>query len=308
MVSVVIPTHNRAADLYSCITSLLDQIGDDDELIVIDNCSTDRTQEILGLIKLKVRHLKVICDCSNNLARLFNLGWRASKCSYVSFLNDDTVPDAFWLSDTKLWFRELSDASIIGGPTKDMIPRRMRQNSLWMKVALRLYDVLIMEGRFHDVGILTDYGAYSIGDAFPNHPIEVDCLTITNMSVKKQTLEILGGFDESYQYANIDGDFFLRARKANMKLYAVPTASVNHFPNPTGATRSAFFLARDSAIFFARLKPHNFKSFFRLQLNIASFFLFWFLRSWTEGFHVFLQTLAGYRSGLQVVKELDEQP
>ena len=47
MVSVVIPTHNRAADLYSCITSLLDQIGDDDELIVIDNCSTDRTLEIM---------------------------------------------------------------------------------------------------------------------------------------------------------------------------------------------------------------------------------------------------------------------
>lgn len=302
MVSIVIPTRNRVDDLKSCLDSLIPQLDEADELIIIDNCSTDNTKHVLSSFAKSTSQFKILVDCENNLAKLFNIGWRASSNQIISFLNDDTIPDKKWLSEVKKWFEILPGAHIIGGPTRDHIDRRIRQEQSKLGLFFRLYDIFVMEGKLFDIFVLTDYGAYSIGDNFPDHPIEVDSLTITNMSAKREILESLGGFDEAFQYANIDGEFFLRARRACKKIYAVPTAGVDHYPSPIGSTRSAFFLARDSAIFYSKMHPTTVKHKFLLRLNVASFFLFWFMRARVEGPGVLFNAMRGYREGLRVAK------
>lgn len=308
MVSVIIPTRNRARDLQLCLNSLIPQLGEDDELIVVDNCSTDNTRDILANLVERNSRLKIIVDCQNNIAKLFNAGWKASKSHIVSFLNDDTIPEESWVSEVKKWFKLLPEASIIGGPTRDRIGRRMRQQMAIFGLPFRLYNIFVMEGRLFDVGVFTDYGAYSIGDDFPSHPIIVDGLTITNMSVRRESLETLNGFDENFRYSNIDGDFFIRAKKANMKLYLIPTAGVDHYPNPVGSTRSAFFLARDSALFYSKMRPKTFKDKLRLKLNIASFFVFWILRARNEGLNIVAEVVMGYTEGIKVAKLLKRGP
>lgn len=49
LMSICIPTYNRAGDLSRCLSSIYDQIGDTDliEVIVSDNASTDATPDIL---------------------------------------------------------------------------------------------------------------------------------------------------------------------------------------------------------------------------------------------------------------------
>ena len=172
-----------------CLNSLIPQLGEDDELVVVDNCSTDNTGDILANLVERNSQLKIIVDCQNNIAKLFNAGWKASKSHIVSFLNDDTIPEESWVSEVKKWFKLLPEASIIGGPTRDRISRRMRQQMAISGLPFRLYNIFVMEGRLFEVGVFTDYGAYSIGDDFPSHPIIVDGLTITNMSVRRKQYE-----------------------------------------------------------------------------------------------------------------------
>jgi glycosyltransferase involved in cell wall biosynthesis len=47
MVSVVIPTYNRQDLIMEAIQSVLDQVYEDFELIVVDNASVDQTLERL---------------------------------------------------------------------------------------------------------------------------------------------------------------------------------------------------------------------------------------------------------------------
>ena len=48
LISVVMPTHNRASMLKKAIDSVLQQTETDLELIIVDDASTDETSELLN--------------------------------------------------------------------------------------------------------------------------------------------------------------------------------------------------------------------------------------------------------------------
>lgn len=49
MISVILPTYNRAKEIPKSIASILNQTYKDFELIIIDDGSTDNTQEVEGI-------------------------------------------------------------------------------------------------------------------------------------------------------------------------------------------------------------------------------------------------------------------
>lgn len=88
-VSVILPTYNRAALLPVAIRSVLDQSYGDLELIVVDDASTDDTQQVLG--KIPDARLRVICQSVNggpSVAR--NAGIRAAQGRYIAFQDSDS--------------------------------------------------------------------------------------------------------------------------------------------------------------------------------------------------------------------------
>ncbi len=88
MFSVVIPTCNRVAKIGRALRSVLVQTMDDYEIIVVDDGSTDGTQELLAALDLtRCRVLRNPVNGGVSAAR--NRGVAAAKGEFIAFLDDD---------------------------------------------------------------------------------------------------------------------------------------------------------------------------------------------------------------------------
>lgn len=90
IVSVLIPTFNRAAFLKQAIRSVLSQRLADFELIVVDDGSTDRTAEMMSAFNDD--RIIFVRQAQQGRSRARNRGLELARGAYVCFLDDD---DAF---------------------------------------------------------------------------------------------------------------------------------------------------------------------------------------------------------------------
>ncbi len=94
LVSVIIPTYNRANLIGRAIQSVLDQTYQNIEIIVVDDASNDNTEEIVTKSHSKdIVYLRHDCTKGGGAAR--NTGIIASSGQYIAFLDDDDE----WLND-----------------------------------------------------------------------------------------------------------------------------------------------------------------------------------------------------------------
>lgn len=88
LVSVVIPTHNRAELVVRAIQSVLRQSYEDFELIIVDDGSTDDTEKKVAAIKdERIFYFKNEVNKGAPASRL--LGVRSAKGKFISFLDSD---------------------------------------------------------------------------------------------------------------------------------------------------------------------------------------------------------------------------
>lgn len=85
-VSVIIPTFNRASTIKRAVDSVLTQSFSDFELIVVDDGSTDRTEEILSDFSNKIKILKTQ---NRGVSAARNLGAEVSAGRFIAFLDSD---------------------------------------------------------------------------------------------------------------------------------------------------------------------------------------------------------------------------
>jgi glycosyltransferase involved in cell wall biosynthesis len=89
LVSVVLPTYQRAHTLRASVESLLAQVGVDFEVLVVDDGSTDDTQAILAA--LRHPRLRILRVPHGGVAVARNAGIAASDTPFVAFHDSDDV-------------------------------------------------------------------------------------------------------------------------------------------------------------------------------------------------------------------------
>lgn len=89
-VTAVIPTYNRRDDLADAIESVLEQRLPHDvqlSVVVVDDCSTDGTAEVLDRYRGRVNVLRPVANGERGAAR--NLGAAQAQSGFVAFLDSD---------------------------------------------------------------------------------------------------------------------------------------------------------------------------------------------------------------------------
>ncbi len=86
LVSVIIPTHNRAHLVERAVLSVLRQTFKDFELLVVDDGSTDATPEVLSGFRAR---LKPLFQENTGVSSARNMGIRHSGGELVAFLDSD---------------------------------------------------------------------------------------------------------------------------------------------------------------------------------------------------------------------------
>ena len=139
LVSVVVPTHDRADRLRRLLASLRAQSIDRGsfEVIVVDDASGDDTRHALeaeeGAGELNLRTIRR--SRSGGPAAARNHGWRAARAPLVAFTDDDCVADPRWL-EAGLAAAEHNPGAIVQGRT-DPDPSEMESygpfsHTLWI--------------------------------------------------------------------------------------------------------------------------------------------------------------------------------
>ncbi len=186
LVSVVIATYNRADLLSESVRSVLSQDYPSVELIIVDDCSTDRTPELIAELEARdeqVRGIRLPDNSGPSAAR--NMGIASARGSLVAFLDDDDI----WL------------------PGKLTAQVRTLQDN--PEAALCYAKALV--GTADGVATVQPYSGSHLGrngDNFENQ-LRHHAIKTPTVVVRKSVLEEVGVFDETLATGE-DTDLFLR--------------------------------------------------------------------------------------------------
>jgi N-acetylglucosaminyl-diphospho-decaprenol L-rhamnosyltransferase len=240
--TVVIVNWNGAALLPACLAPLT---GSGFEIIVVDNGSTDSSQELL------VRSFPAVTVIANPDNRGFavanNQGLRQASSPWVLFLNNDTIADPFALTQLCEFLEEHPQAGV-AGPTL-VFPDGRRQAScgpgpnLWTEIMSKTLLHRFVPG---------------VRAKAPARTCRVDWVTGAALCIRRGLALELGGLDEQMFMFYEDLELCARVREAGSQVWFVATAPIVHIGGATRRhveTESLVHSYQSAELFFSKHGP-----------------------------------------------------
>jgi len=220
-----------------CLKSLIPQINNNFEIIVVDNASTDGSVKYL---KQKFSKIKIIESRENaGYAGGNNLGVKNAKGEYILILNNDIIVDKNFLQE--IW-KNKDKADILG--VKNYYYDK--KNILWSvgsKVNKFTMKASLLGNKEED------YGQYDKNFS----PSQV---TGSAMLINKKVINKIGFLDKNYFAYYEETEWQTRAKNAGFRTSWIPSAKLWHkvgFSTGGGRTPlSAYYLVRNRGYFIKK--------------------------------------------------------
>jgi len=121
-ISVVIITRNREKMLGRCLESLVSQTRLPDEVVVVDNASTDNTKKVILSFKEKLP-IRYVQELKIGIPYARNRGLQHTTGSLILMLDDDCSANKFWVERMAYAHKKYPKAWVIQGRTFSL-PKR----------------------------------------------------------------------------------------------------------------------------------------------------------------------------------------
>jgi len=169
--SLVICTRNRAPQLAESLRSLTRlQYSAPWELVIVDNGSNDKTQDVIKNYRESL-FPKTVVEPRAGLGRARNRGWAISQGAIVAFTDDDCYPAHDFLSSVVRCFEEDLRLGFIGG------------------------RILLHDAEDYRVTIQERASRQDLG---PGEFLPTGLIQGANFACRRTALESVGGFDERF--------------------------------------------------------------------------------------------------------------
>lgn len=219
-VSVVMPTYNGARFILEALESVFGQTHPVEEVIVVDDGSTDNTRELLEPLADRVTYV-VQANAGPGAAR--NRGVRLAHGDWIAFLDSDDCWEADHVSRLLDRARENPDAAMVYCGKR------------WVDVQGNLMEDIPVQETFPS--------GWIFNDLFQANYVSSTSVVI----VKRQAFLEAGGFDERFRSIAEDYDLWLRI-SAVVPVMGVPAYTVRyrrHDSNLTHQTAKQIMAVRE---------------------------------------------------------------
>ncbi|WP_110933856.1 glycosyltransferase family 2 protein [Paenibacillus bouchesdurhonensis] len=240
LTSIIIPTHNGLHLLSSCIESIRRHTEMPYEIIVVDNGSTDGTQEYCSQAGLTF----IALPRNEGFPAACNRGLAIASGEQLLLLNNDVIVTPRWLSNMLRALYSADDIGIVG-PVSNYASGRQQVDMVWNT----LEEFMQIAERYNQ----TDPAKWQ----------DVNRLVGLCFLFRRKLWDIVGRFDERFSPGHYeDDDYCYRARKKAFRLLISGDTLIYH-----GGSAS-----------FAAKNPDGWKSL--LELNRQKFIDKWGIDPW----------------------------
>lgn len=239
-ISVIIPTWNRADLLHSVLVSLKKQTRPPDQIIVVDNGSTDLTKNVTQEFGVDLVEL----SSNRGFAVAINEGLKRAEGEWVLLLNNDVLLQSDWIE-------RILKAACEGGVS-------FAAGKLLQKDNGRTIDGswdLISRAAY----------AWRCGGGRPDSAVwstrrKIWFAPMTAALFRRSLFEQLGPLESGFQSYYEDVDFGIRCALAGISGIYEPTAVAYHNGTSTYGKRASqvmFLTARNQVLLLAKYYPNE---------------------------------------------------
>lgn len=288
-VSVVIPNYNGEKYIKKCLESLLNQSLKPDEIIIVDNNSTDGSLKLLNS-EFKDNVCIISLEKNTGFSVAVNEGIKASKGEFIALLNNDTELDKDWLKE--LYTVIQKDEKIFSCCSK----------------MIRYDNRNIIDDAGDEYSILGWSFKRGDGKSIDNYTKteEVFSSCAGAAIYRKTILDEIGCFDENFFAYLEDIDISYRARIFGYKNYYSHKAKVYHIGSATSGSRHNSFKVRLAARNNIFLIYKN-MTIIQLIINIPFIFIGIFIKSIYFTFKGLGKSyIWGIKDGIVGIKNIDK--
>lgn len=198
-IAVTVAVYNEEKYIARLLDSLLNQTASPDSIIIVDDGSTDRTEEIVLEYKKRYSVIRYFYQKNAGPAAARNKAWTQADADICIFTDGDCEPNSNWIETIIKPFADKRVGAVAGA-----------------------YRTINTDS------ILARFIGYEVDWRYRNIKGEIDAHGTYNLAVRKNVLYEVGGLNEAYPKASgEDWDMTYKISKKH-KIIFLPDAIVGH--------------------------------------------------------------------------------
>ena len=199
-ISIIIPNHNSAKTIGLCLSAARASAYDNFEIVVVDDCSTDNSVDVITEYACRLIRLQE----HGGASKARNSGAENSSGEVLFFIDADCLLQPDTLAKAAAAYREEGPAVVIGG-TYTWLPYDLNFFSIFQSVYIHYSET--------------------------KKTLNPDYVATHAMLIAKDLFQQNGGFDEQFMPILEDVEFSHRLRKKGTRLLMKPDIQVQHVFN-----------------------------------------------------------------------------